>query len=673
MAQTSWHKPEVNRDRVWEAYVAQFGQGHAFGLLQENGQNSFDAYPDGTLTKNMKVVIKYDADRRNLSWRDFNTNGMPHCRDCVWGERADGTPCTHSDCPWGAFHNMGYSVKSGGDALGSRGMGKSLQLLAGKETLVRTSLPDGRFAASEWVKSDDWEWRLADRHAKKLSASGTELETSNVVDAVHEVLVDDDAVVVELQERWFRLIEEKATIEYLLLEKGHTTRRLVGSPKWPELDKSQGEAKAQLELAKVVITYQGERLGELRNFYIFLAKEPFPDEDPRWGIAIVKNGKQTVTRFTEFPSEIPDSIRRRIYGWCDAVCTTDDPFLKTAENSTHTGYRADSVTYKAVKRQLREIAKKFAAPFIRTGGERVSDKEAAEAKELLEVLNEALKDIPEFQLFLPEGPPPPPAPQEPREYVYLSRIDMERRSYNRRELVPVKGVVKNPTPQEVLVRVVFEHFDPTPVVVASHEEALIMPPGTIEEPSTSEAEWRCPLDKSQAPGLHWMQVSLRKPDKQPCVDVKGDPVVSRHSLYVEEEPPEIKRKREGKKENGGTSGFENLHFFKKPDLAETYEAYIDMSQAKAFVNLKGKRLANFRENAKNKRGYWPVVGELVGEKIVEQLLDRKLGEKDDWKAEDVKKVVMSLESNRAKLVRVMVDKLNQLGTGKEEKTRPALG
>jgi hypothetical protein len=449
-----------------------------------------------------------------------------------------------------------------------------------------------------------------------------------------------------------------AIIEYILIKGGQTRRRLVSEPKWPDVDASQGTEKAKLTLSKVVITHQGERLGELRNFNLFLAGTAFDEDDKRWGVAIVKNGKQTIMRFTEFPSEIPEQVRRKIYGWCDAICTEDEPFLRVAENATHTGYRSDNITYKAVKRQIREISRRFSEPFIRAGGERVTEREVAEADDLLAVLNDALKEIPDFQLFVREGPPPPPLPLTQRTHVYLSRIDFERRSYERGGAVPIKAIVKNPLPREIAVRVVFEHYDPTPVVVGSQEEVVILPPGTPDEPSTREAEWRCPLDTSLAPGLHWMQVSLRNLEKQPFVDSDGNPIKNRHMLYVEEEPPEIERKRTGHKEKeNGTGGFRRFRWYKKAELAETYEAYIDVTQATVFVNLKGRRLANSIANSKNRKGYWPVVAELVGEQIVEQRLEAKLSEKDDWKADDVRKLVESLESNRAKLVRLMIGKI----------------
>jgi hypothetical protein len=623
-------------------------------------QNSFDAYPPNTKLKDMRIVIRYDADARVLTWRDYDTRGMPHCPECVWGERPDGKLCVNATCSWGAFHNMGYSVKDGEMAIGSRGMGKALVLLAGKKTTVRTTLPDTAYMASSWEKGDDWLWRNAPELAKQLSAPGTEIETSDVVDAVHKTLLDADGVVREMQERWFLPLEEGARLTFILVEDGKTTRREISKPKWPPLDLSQGDSKARLSLPKVVVKLYGENLGELHDIHLFMAKQPFDEEDPRWGIAIVKNGRQTITRFREFPQEIPDEIRRRIYGWCNAICTTEKPFLKAAENATHTGYIvSDTVyVYKAVKQTLRSISKKLAEPFLSAGGEKVTEKEAQEAKELLVMLNEALAAVPEFNLFGPGPEPPPPPPPEAKDYIYLSRIDFANKSYQRGEHVSVKAIIKNPTPKEIFVRVNFEHYDPTPVVVDNLEEGVIMPQGSQEDPSTREVIWNLEIDPSLAPGIHWVQVALSDVRQEPLRNKKGEPIKARHSLYVEVEPPRITRGRQGQ-DGGANQGFVNYQWFKRADLADTFEAYIDMSQMAAFVNRRGRRLEYAVQMSKSKRAHAPMIAELVGEKILEQLLERELNTKDAWKADEVRKVVLQLEMSRAKFVREMIKIVNK--------------
>lgn len=661
-----WHTPQVNKHHVWQGYVDSYNN-HAFGILQEDCQNSFDAYAPGTHPRDMKIVIKYDADQRLLRHQDFNTTGMTHCRDCDWGIRAGGVECTNTECAWGCFHNMGYSSK-GGTALGSRGMGKALQLLSGSQTVVMTTLPDGRFQASLWDRtSGDWQWRFDEENAKRLSSPGTEIVTNNIVEPVHQQLLDKDAVIAELQERWFRLLSQSAVIEYVLVKDGQQHRYIVREPVLPELDVSQGEDKAQRVDPKVVITYQAERLGELRNLHLFLAKKPFGEEDFRWGIAIVKNGKQTITRFTEFPDEIPESIRKRLYGFCDAICTDAEPFLKEAETAQHTGYQWSHPTWKAVRRELREIVRQFVQPFLRAGGEKVTAAEQEEAKEILAVFNRALADVPEFGFFGKELiTVKRKVTTAPKNFIYLSRIDFENRSYNRGERAPVEAVVKNPTDREVMVRAIFEHFDPTPVVVELSEEAVVVPPGTPNDPGTASIPWALTFDPSQAPGIHWIQASLKDVKSEPLLDDESHPIRGRRHIYCEFEPKKIERTRSGggsPTEGTGTGGGEGsfglagIQFFKKPDMNDSLEAYVDMSQAIAFVNIRGRRLEFAREGAKTKRIYWPVVGEVMAEKLLELKAAMDAGEKEQWSAEELKNKIVELQATKSKLVRRMVELL----------------
>lgn len=654
-----WNKPEANIDRVWRNYIDDFPQGHALGLLQETCQNSFDAYPADTDPRDMKVLLRYDADGRAFSVRDFDTTGMSHCSDCDWGKTDEGPCLNERECPWGAFHNMGYTTKLSTDSLGSRGMGKSLQILAGERTVIRTTLPDGVCGASEWVKKDDWYWRNAPEEEEELSAPGTEMVTTGVVDDVHDILIDRDAIIEELQHRWFRPLEEGADLTYLLVENGKKKRRQIGAPRWPAVAKADDGSDAHLEKKKIVISLKGKRLGEIRNLHLFMAKKPLRRDDWRQGIALVKNGKQTIAHYRDFSRGIPEETRRRIYGWCNVVCTQEDPFLEEAETSTHTGYKRYHPTYKAVKRQLNKIVRRFAEPFIGKGGERVTDRDVKEADEILDVINAALGSVEGFNLFElgDEGDVQDTEPKEPPQYVYLSRLEVERKRFNRGEEVPVKAVVKNPTDQELLVRVQFEHFDPTPVVVNEEEEGLIMPPGSPEEPSTLEAEWDVPLDDSLAPGRHWIQVALRDTHWEPFTDDEGNSIKARRSLFCEEDPPDIKRDRGKRRKEGPGSGggFNKLRPMNRPELADTYEAAIDPSQAEAYFNLAGKRLAHQRENAQNRKGYWPTIGEVLGEEIVRHLVDRHLEKKDTWSQDEVHELVDDLVTKKAKFEQTIVD------------------
>jgi hypothetical protein len=660
-----WHTPQVNKHQVWKAYVESFGN-HAFGILQEDSQNSFDAYAEGVDPKEMKIIIRYDSNSHTLSHRDFGTLGMPHCRYCTWGELPNGQGCTAVDCPWGSFHNMGYSGK-GGEALGSRGMGKSLQLLSGTRTIVRTTLPDQRYQASVWEReggTKDWLWRLAPELARSLSSPGTELTTENVAGPVHDQLLDSAAVIAELQERWFRLISAGATIEYLLAKDGKVERHLIRDVRDPALDESQDPEKARRVDLEIIVTYQGARLGVLRNLHLFLAKAPFGEEDRRAGIAIVKNGKQTIQRFTDFPEEIPEGVRRRIFGYVDAICTPTEPFLKDAENGTHTGYRWSDPSYKAVRRVLREVVKQFVQPFLRAGGEKVTEAEQEEAREILDVLNRALADTPEFGFFGRESlSQRRKMTTTPKNFPYLSRLEFENRSYARGERAVVKAVIKNPTSSPIPLTSVFQHFDPTPVVVQLTPDSVIVPAGTPENPGTSTSEGSIYFDLAQAPGIHWVQVALNDVKGAPLLDDEGQPIIGRRHIYCEFEPKKVTRTRsgtgspsEGPGPGGGEGslGLSGLQFFKKTEMKDTLEAYIDQSQAVAFVNRRGRRFEFARDGAKSKKIYWPVVGELIGEELLKIKGSLDAEGREVWNAEEVKNKVTELENIKAKLVRRIV-------------------
>jgi hypothetical protein len=615
----------------------------------------------------MKVTIKYDADTRTLTHRDFGSLGMPHCRDCDWGIRPGGIECESTDCAWGCFHNMGYTNK-GGASLGARGMGKSLQLLAGTETQVTTTLPDGRNQTSVWERESaekDWHWRPAPERARALSAPGTEVVTKGVVEPVHVQLADPIAVVAELQERWFRLLADGATIEYILVKNGKTQRSILRVPAGPALDESQGAEKAVQVRPSIVVTYQGRRLGEFRNLHLFLAKAPLKDGDHRWGIAICKNGKQTITRFTDLPEEIPETVRRRVFGYADAVCTAEEPFLKDAENSQHTGYLWSHPTYKAARRELRDIVKDFVQPFLRAGGERVTEAEQLEGREILEVFNQALADVPEFGFFGREGVSKKrKVVLETKDYLYLSRLQFENRSYKKGDRALVEAIVKNPTSKSVAVKAVFEHFDPTPVVVERAEESILVKPGTPENPGTAVASWRVAFDGSQASGIHWVQVALVDPSNDPFTTKEGDPIRERRHIYCEFEPKKIERSRSGsgplkvgEGPGGGEGGYglSGIQIFRRTDMRDSMEASVDMTQAIAFVNYRGRRLEFVRAGTKTKKGSWPLIGELIAEKMLELKASLDAGEKETWTSEEMKNKVVELESSKAKLVRKMVE------------------
>src|SRR5712691_1463371 len=141
------------------AYKDQYDS-HASGLIQEAIQNGADAKIPGLAWKDWRFVIKYDRQRRTLTFRDYGTTGMPHCDECNWGERPEGAICSEKECNWGVFHSFAFLGKEGG-MLGSRGQGKSLAIVAGNETIVRTRVASDPSSsmASRWAfHGEDWTW-----------------------------------------------------------------------------------------------------------------------------------------------------------------------------------------------------------------------------------------------------------------------------------------------------------------------------------------------------------------------------------------------------------------------------------------------------------------------------------------------------------------------------------
>ncbi len=662
-----WNSPQVYKKGVMKAYVDEYDN-HAFGILQEDSQNGFDAYAKGTMPKDMKIEFKYDGDNKVFYYRDFGTVGMPHCNECQWGTRPDGVPCTNQDCSWGCYHNLAYSGKTG-LSLGSRGMGKSLRMESGEKTVVNTTLPDGRNMASEWqVVDGDWKWRKAPELARKLSISGTEMITYGIRDNVHDQLIESDEVVRFLQEKWFRLIDHGAQIEYILEKGGARSRVFVPKMKYPEIETSEKDKPTILKKGHVVVKSRGRRMGELRNLEIYLASRPFADEDPRLGIAIVKNGKQAITRYSQFPTDIPENLRRRIFGHVDADCERE-PFLNDAENSTHTGYQWTHPTYKAVRLELNRIVKDFVQPFIRSGGERVTEKEQQEAREILVVVNAALARIPELQIFGQMGEKPGGSVLEkPKSCPYISSLRPSNERFNRGETIRAKAVIKNPVPKEMMAGLNFSFYDPTPVVIRDGMSWVLLREGTAESPYTLEENWLIDVDDSMVPGIHWIQVGLEDKDGNPMLDEEGKQEKVRASVHIEQDPAVSRRrprtgagaakKSEGERGGEGEGGLADLNWFKKSDMPEC-EVIIETARAYAFANRFGRRYRFIIDGSSKRQTPWLAVAEGIAEKLIEKKVEQDLEEGgESWTVEEVKAKLKELDSLKSKFVKTFLEELH---------------
>lgn len=634
----------VNSPGVMKVYVDEYDN-HAMGILQEDAQNGFDAYPQGTSPKNMKLEFKYDADNRILTYRDFDTSGMTHCTECDWGIRSDSTPCINDNCRWGCFHNLAYSSKDVA-SLGSRGMGKSLHMESGSRTIVNTSLPDGRNMASLWeIIDEDWKWKRYPEGAEELSSPGTKITTYDVKDNIHDDLINIEKVNLEFQMKWFRLLDQGATIVYVLIRNGNKVRKVIPKLTLPTIESHKVDKPTKLVKNKVVISLHRKRLGELRNLHLYLAKEPFNDEDKRCGIAIVKNGKQTIQIYRELPSDIPEKIRRRIFGYVDANCISK-PFLNEAENSTHTGYRWSHLTYKAVRAELNKIIRSFCEPFIRETGERVTEKEQKEAAEILNLINQTLDSIPELQIFGLEGSGISGTPEiNVKTVPYISRIDPSNERFDRGDKIEVKAIIKNPTSRDLILKTEFNLYDPTPVVISDRTSGILILKGSPEKPSTVEESWIIHVDDSMISGIYWIQVSLLDKDGEQIMNDNDKPEKKRASIFIEQDPPSIIRKARtgagsqrtsGRTRGGeGKGGLAVLQAIKRPDLPDI-EVIIETARAYAFYNLYGRRFRYLMDRSSRKTTPWLAVGEAIAEKLIEKKIEHDIDEGEDyWSAEAV--------------------------------------
>lgn len=660
-----------------DAYADEYPN-RAFGILQEDVQNGIDAYAENTAENRMHIEFDYDADKRTLRYRDYDTLGMGHCSLCIWGiiEREAGrVPCTERECRWGCYHNIAYSGK-GGTLLGSRGLGKSVRIASGRKTTVKTKLPDGRAHASIWEQvGGDWKWRPAPEIAWDSETAGTkagtEITTHDVLDEVHSAFLDVDAILRELQSKWFKPIEKGLTIKVLLRRGGQiAARRKVSKLKWPSLDSSLGRDKAAFSKRKEVIKLHGRRLGELRNIELRIAARPIKESEPHYGIAIVKNGKQVIKRFSSFPEEIPESIRKRVFGWVEAICTDEEPFLNDAENATHTGYRWTHSTYKAVRRALRSLIREFISPFVREKGKKVSEKEQKDAEDLLRVFNKALANVEALQIFgvTSEGGT---RTKVLRDHPYISRIELDRSSYSREETARIRIVTMNPTSEHHEVMVRGEAFDPTPSVIEDTRDLHILPPGDSEHPGRDESSWELYLDPSYVPGIYGIKATLTDQKDMPLRTEEGELITARKLLYLEREPPKRKFHRRGGRRPGdrGTgpgqsekqaSGLlANLQYFKRPEKPEL-EVLVDIGQAAAALNLAGRRFGYAREVTSTKSGAWPVGAQVLAEELERRKVRQETveGEIEFWPVDQVQAKFEEIAEARKQLVHEFIREIS---------------
>jgi len=402
----------TNTERVLQSYVDSFHIGHAAGIIGEIGyQNPIDAARVGDVA-NVRVNVWYHHENRILKIRDKGTKGLDDCSQCCWGLVKDEitgeeTQCqNYKDCNWSVFFSLAQKGKKAGD-LGSRGQGKSLVAMAGENGFtVRTKIATegsmhksmaAYFRPKKGI-SGAWEWGLLPEEAwGPEEEPGTEIEVRGIKKNVAEDLEVPQKIVSEyVLPYWFPSIKKGMEVTLNITgQKKITVNKEMVDGLFPKVT---DEKKKTIDA--VVVKVRKKIVGKLKDFHLFLAEDELPEH--LRGIALIKSDRQVITRVTNF-GIIDRSLQNRIFGWVDT-----GRILDSAEEPNHLAYRENEVLVKKAYEQIRECAKDFLEPFNKElNSGKVTNKDRQRAKDIMQALNAALKEIPEFNPWS-EGDEPGP-------------------------------------------------------------------------------------------------------------------------------------------------------------------------------------------------------------------------------------------------------------------------
>ena len=635
------HRVKTNVHRAMISYKDQYDS-HASGLIQEAIQNAADAKIHSLPWKEWRFVIKYDRDAHTFTLRDYGTTGMPHCHNCNWGEFPNGEVCSDRACNWGVFHSFAFLAKEGG-MLGSRGQGKSLAVVAGRETFVRTKITANqtKSMASLWTfDGEDWAWQnMPDEAPEADWPPGTEIEIRGVRDEVHEQLLDRAAITSDIQNRWYPLLEQGARIRF-----GYTTDEdLVQVPKlrFPNVATNPVTGQKVVRTReRLEIKHGGHVVGELRNLRIVLANQPMEEGDSRIGVALIKNDMQVIMRLGKFARRIPPDIQAKITGEVLVPCTEEKPFLVHAETPDHRGYKSwDPVLQKVrsvIEAEVSSLVEPYLVP-LRQHEIRKEDRD--KARRALEVIQKALESVPELKIF-GGGEVPPPLEPRLRDHPYVSRIELDKERYVRGEQAKVRAIILNPTKkEEAFYRVDFEFRDASLQLLETKMANPTLPAASDEEPGRKEIQEILDLSTSLEPGRQRVIVKLHeaRPEQAPVqVHALGK------WLWLEAEPPEIKRPRKprtGPEDRKYENTLRELHPIDDEAVPPESEIIFTETDAAIWFNLRGVRLAPFWGKVRPPGSEFPILYGLVAEELISKYADHRIAETDveAWSPDQVRK------------------------------------
>lgn len=542
------HKLTANTHRLMENYKDDY-ESHAKGIFQEAIQNSIDAKISDY--SEVKITIKYDPQKRILSIRDYGTTGMSYCKKCYWG-RIEGSEDCHADnCDWGNFHFLGGLSKAEVGSLGSRGQGKSLIIIAGIETIVRTKIANPQpyhkeiSMASKWTRTgNDWEWSLVeDSIMKSNEQAGTEIIVNGVIDSVHEELMNSDVIIQNISKTWCGAIKKGVQIRFGYVGKDF---QKIGMPQFPPIAMDNGK-KIVRKIQKIPISVHRKKVGQLNNVTIVLAEEPVPKE--LRGIALLKNGTQVISREIEFGRKISTELQDRIYGWASYDCNHPGRFLCSSEKPGHRGFQTHTY-YTKVQSLLQEYVEDFLLPYEKKRYKpHLTEKDVKRAQQNLDVLQKAFEEVPDFNPWSGSDEiTTKRKTKEPHQQPYISSIKLDKGYYLYDQNAIVEIVILNPTSEyQKFLHLTVEALDKG----LSQLRVWEYPPHVIPllNPATPEKEGRItyqiniPIIDEFGIGKNFIRCTLRNrpPNIKEAEIIDQEYDRASHSIWIEAQPVLIPR------------------------------------------------------------------------------------------------------------------------------------
>lgn len=321
-------------------------------------------------------------------------------------------------------------------------------------------------------------------------------------------------------------------------------------------------------------------------------------------------------------------------------CSEERPFLEPAETPDHRGYKSWDPIFQKVKSVIEAEVASFVEPYlVPLKQHEIRQEDRERARRALEVIQKALESVPELKFFGGGEVPPPVEPRQ-RDHPYVSWIELDKTQYARGERAQIKAVVMNPTKkEESFYRVDFELRDASLQLLGTKMASPFLPAGTDETPGRRELKEAFDLPASLEPGRQRIIVKLyeARPEQAPVqVHALGK------WLWLEAEPPEIKRPRKpktGTDDRRYENNLRELHPVDDEAIPPDTEIIFTETDAAIWFNLRGVRLAPFWGKVRPPGSEFPILYGLVAEELISKYADHRIAETDVevWSAQQVRK------------------------------------